>query len=236
MTICADKYSVREFVRDKVGEDILNELYAVYDDPKDINLEELPEEFVLKMSHGWGDIIICKNKKELDWNKTFKKLKYNLSRSHYLSGREWAYKNIKPRIICEKFISDNGKSPNDYKFFCFNGQPKIIQLDVDRFNGHSRNMYDTNWNLLDFELTYSKSLESIEKPEKLKEMLEIATKLSKDFPFVRVDLYNVNGKIFFGELTFYPENGNGQFRPDKYNHILGKYLTLPLKELEQTKI
>src|SRR5690606_34120660 len=123
-----------------------------------------------------------------------KTLKFNLSRSHFLAGREWVYKNIKPRIVCEKFISENGNPPKDYKIYCFNGEPKLIHLDVNRFTDLSRSIYDTNWNLLQFEFERKQSASTYEKPENLEKMLDIAKKLSEEFPFVRVDLYNVSGR------------------------------------------
>jgi hypothetical protein len=142
-------------------------------------------------------------------------------------GREWAYKNIKPRIICEKLLTENGASPKDYKIFCFNGEPKVIQVDLERFKDHKRNMYDINWNLLPVNYMYETEKNVLEKPLALAQMLGYAKQLSADLPFVRVDFYNVDGKIIFGEMTFYPENAIGQFQPESYDHIFGSYLQLP---------
>lgn len=226
-TRCADKFAVREFIKDRIEDDILTPLYGVYERPEDINFDELPNEFVLKVTHGWGEIIVCRDKTKLDINQTIKQLKNDLKRSHYLSGREWVYKNIPPRIVCEKYIDENGQSPKDYKIFCFNGKPQIIQVDIGRFVDHHRNIYDVNWRKLHLELTYKNSVEPLEKPKELDKMLYYAKKLSAEFPFVRTDFYHVNNKIYFGELTFYPENGNGVFKPEFYNRELGGLLKLP---------
>lgn len=224
---CADKYSVRAFVHQKGLSSILNDVYKVYEAEDDINLMELPTKFVMKATHGSGWNIICENKNVLNWDKEKVKIRNWLNTNYFYYGREWAYKHIKPRIICEKFLEDeNGQPPKDYKIFCFNGVPRFIQVDLDRFSQHKRNMYDLSWNLLDFELLYTKSPEFTEKPQNLEKMIEIAKKLSEDFPFVRVDLYNINGKILFGELTFYPGNGQEPFYPIEYDEIIGDYLIL----------
>ena len=225
--IFADKYEVREHVENIIGKHILNDLYVVYEKVEDIDIKKLPESFVLKVNHGYGQNLIVTDKNSVDWENAFKLFRYYLNTNPYYFGREWAYKNITPRIICERYIEENGAPPKDYKFFCFNGKPKIIQLDFDRFRDHKRNMYDLEWHLLPFEITYSNDKAGTKKPASLHTMIEYATRLAAGFPFVRVDFYYVDHKILFGEMTFYPENALGQFRPDSYDTLLGTYLELP---------
>lgn len=227
MTRCADKFEVRDYIKEKNLDYILNDIYGVYDAVSEIDLSKLPNEFVLKATHGSGWNSICYNKESLNWKDEFKKIEEWLNTNYYNIGREWVYKNIKPRIICEKLLIDEESSlPKDYRFFCFNGQPKLIQVDVDQSQGRKRNIYDINWNKMAFEHGFPMSKSTHKKPKNLSLMIEIAEKLSEDFPFVRVDLYNINGKIYFGELTFYPGNGFGVFKPDVYDSVIGSYLDL----------
>jgi hypothetical protein len=152
---------------------------------------------------------------------------YYLRVKYYYHAKEWAYKNIIPKIICEKYLMENGRSPMDYKFFCFNGKPRFIQVDIDRFEHHKRNLYDTNWKLLDLELGHPKLSKKIDKPLALKKMIQYASELSQSLPFVRVDLYNFEGRIIFGEMTFYPLSGAAKFNPIYYDKIFGDYIKLP---------
>jgi hypothetical protein len=227
ITTCADKYSVREYIEQKKLSHILNELYGVYENISEIDISKMPNSFVLKATHGSGWNIICKDKNQINWENEFEKINDWLNTNYYYLGREWAYKNIKPRLIFERYLIDeNGEPPKDYKFFCFNGQPKVVQVDLERFKEHKRNMYNMNWELLEFEYSYKSSKEIIEKPYNFNSMIEIAKVLSEDFPFVRVDLYNIDGEIYFGELTFYPENGQGKFAPEEYDYVIGSELDL----------
>lgn len=224
---CADKYSVREIIKNTIGEEFLNELYGVYDDVDEIDIDKLPEKFVLKGTHGSGFNIICKNKYDIDWDKEKKIMKKWLKTNYYFRGREWVYKNIKPRIICEKYLEgENGEPPIDYKFMCFNGEPKFSFVCLERFDELKIDFYDNNWNKMKFSRKYPNSDYEIPKPKLYDEMIEISKTLSKKFPFVRVDLYEVNGKIYFGELTFFPGNGMEEFSPNEYDEIVGKYIKL----------
>jgi len=227
MTICADKYAVREYVSNILGKDVLNELYGVYNHVNEIDFENLPKKFVLKVTHGSGQNLITQDKNSVDWPTEKKLLNFYMRSNHYLEGREWVYKGIPPKIICEKYLDEQGKPPVDYKFFCFNGEPKLIQLDLDRFDGHKRNMYDINWNILPFEFAHNQDSKVVQKPKELTLMLDYAKKLAGNFPFSRVDFYLVDGVIIFGEITFYPEQGLGKFTPESYNLTLGKQLKLP---------
>lgn len=232
-----DKYAVRQYVIDTIGEEYLNECYGVYDKVSEVNFDNLPNQFVLKGVHGSGFNLIVKDKNKL--NKIAARLKMKKWLFHnfyYKAGLEWAYKDVKPRIIAEKYLEELDRGElHDYKFFCFHGVPKFIHVDVDRFGGHQRLFYDTQWNKLPYK-HYLPNDTEIEKPDTLEHMLRIAKLLSKDFPMVRVDLYSTQGKVIFGELTFYPGNGILEFYPDEFNKIAGAYINLPKLEEGQRYI
>lgn len=232
MTKCADKYEVRQYIKDKGLESILNKLYGVYDRSQDIKLEDLPDKFVLKTTNGSGTNFFCTDKKSFDLEKVNKSTNKWLKRNIYAAGREWAYKNIEPQIIVEEFLEDQNNSYegiNDYKFLCFDGKVEFIILDVDRQKNHKRNIYDKDWNYLEIETDHVNLEEKISKPKGLEQMIEIANILAEDFPCVRVDLYWVNNRVYFGELTFYPWTGYIQFKPDEFDFELGEKFKLPKK-------
>jgi len=225
---CADKYKVRDFVRKKIGKKVLNKIYRVYESVDDIRIEDLPNQFVLKPNHGTKSIIFCDDKKKINWKYQFLKMKIWLKTNFYWPGREYVYKEINPKIICERYLQEeDGTPPKDYKIFCFHGEPKLIEIDIDRFSSHKRNFYDLNWNLLDLQIEYpNDSSLNITKPERLEEIIKYSRVLSKNFPHVRVDLYNIKGEIFFGELTFFHESGFGKFNSPKYEYKIGKWIHL----------
>lgn len=230
MTQCADKYSVREYIKSKGFEGILNELYAVYNSASEVDFDSLPEKFVIKTTNGSGTNIFCKDKAKLDINEVKEKLAKWIKRDTYSSGREWCYKNIKPKIIIEEYLEDQAnpfQGINDYKFICFNGKVQYIVLDVDRHTNHKRNIYDAEWGFLNVSTDYPNLGDCVPRPVGLDEMLEVATTLSKDFPCVRVDLYWINGRIYFGELTFYPWTGYVSFNPDNFDYEVGRHFILP---------
>lgn len=231
-TKCADKYEVREIVKEKIGEEYLNELIGVYESVDEINIDELPEKFVLKGTHGSGFNIICKDKNELNWDLEFKKMRLWLKNNYYLSKREWVYRDIKPRIICEKYLEEFETGElRDYKIFCFNGEPRLIQVDFDRFKNHKRNLYDLNWNLIDAKIQYPNDpFVKIDRPQKLCEMLKLSKKLSEDFPHVRVDFYHIDSKLIFGELTFFHGAGFEKFWPEDFEEKMGSWLQLPKRK------
>lgn len=229
MEQCADKYSVRKYVSECGFDYLLNPLLGYWDNVNDIDVLELPEKFVLKASHGSGWNIICTDKSKLNMKLYKKIMKCWLKTNIYYSGREWVYSNIQPRIICEKYIETNGMDLKDYKIFCFSGKPKYIQVDGDRFTEHKRVYYDTNWNKQNFQYGEYGTEYIAEKPIKLDEMLSISKKLSAPFPFARVDFYNINNKIIFGEITFFPDAGFAKFTPDEMDLEMGKLLELPNK-------
>jgi len=230
MSIGSDKYEVREYVNSKGLGETLTKLYGVFEKPEQIEFSKLPDKFVLKTTNGSGTNYFCRDKRKFPFKEIKHSLSFWLSRNIYASGREWSYKNIMPRIVVEELLEDK-KNPfqgiNDYKFMCFNGIPSYIVLDVDRHVKHKRNIYDINWNLLNVSTDHSNIDQNIEEPDGLAEMLEVAKKLSADFPFVRVDLYWVNEKVYFGELTFYPWTGYVQFTPDEFDFELGEQFKLP---------
>lgn len=205
---CADKYEVREYVKEKGLEKILNELYFVYDNVDDIDFNKLPNKFALKCTHGCAYNVICEDKKLLDIEKTKRKLRKYMQERYGLATGELHYLNIKPRIICEKYLCDkDGKMPIDYKLYCIDGKVVGILVCTEREEGThimKQNFYDTNWEELIYIKDKYRSKEKIEKPQNLDLMIKYAEILSKDFKFVRVDFYNENGKIIFGELTFTP--------------------------------
>lgn len=232
LTICSDKWAVRSFVSERIGEQYLIDVLAVYDKVEKIDIDILPEQFVLKANHGSGWNVICMDKGEEDWEDNFRKLRKWLQKNYCFYNHEWGYKNIKPRIICERMlIDDNGGLPKDYKIFCFDGVPKYIQVDIDRQKNHRRNIYDAEWNLMPFEILYQEAWDTrIDPPKKLAEMLEVARKLSAGFCFVRVDLYYVQEQVRFGEMTFYHGSGYEPFRPSEYNRVFGDHIRLPKAE------
>lgn len=225
----ADKVEVRKFVADRIGEQYLIPLIGVYNSVDEIEWNTLPTQFVLKCTHDSGTTVISSNKNDLNIREAEKFLKKRMAKSYYHLHREFSYKNIIPRIICEAFISQDGDSiPMDYKFFCFHGVPKLIQVDTDRFTDHGRVALFPDWSRAPFALNrnYTKEGLNIERPDNLDEMLEICRKLSKDFKFIRVDLYSINSKIYFGELTFYHVSGYEPIYPDQYDFWLGDLLDL----------
>lgn len=210
----------------------MTELYNVYTSPEEINLDDLPNNFVMKTNNGSGTNYFCKDKKKFNLGKVQEELLIWINRDMYAAGREWSYKNIEPKIIVEELLVENNKHSSfngisDYKFLCFDGQPEYIIFDVDRYSNHKRNIYDLNWNLLDVSTDKSNINHIIPKPDGLNQLIEIAKILSADFPFVRVDLYYVNNQVYFGELTFYPWTGYVEFEPDEFDYILGEKFELP---------
>ena len=226
-TKCADKYEVRKFVEERIGDEILNELYGVYDSVDEINIDKLPKSFVLKGTHGSGFNIICKDKKKINWKYEFKKMRRWLKTNYYWQNREWVYKDIQPRIICEKYLADeNGQLPKDYKFFCFDGEPKFMFIASDRGQRTKFDFYDLEWNKLPVSQYYPTSNYEISKPRNLEQILQYARILSKGFPHVRVDFYLNEDNIIFGELTFFHFSGEKKFQPEKYDEIFGSYIDL----------
>lgn len=231
-TTMVDKYAVKEYVAKKIGEEYIIPTLGVWDKPEDIDWDSLPNQFVLKTTHGGGGggVVICKDKTTFDRASAIAKLKESMASDIYSGLREWPYKNVPKRIIAEKFMAPE-KSPAlkdllDFKFFCFNGEPKFLY--VSDTPSHSLTFLNTDWTITDFGRDDYHPLNKIpEKPENLEEMLTIASKLSAGIPHVRVDLYNIDKHIFFGELTLFTGSGFIPFNPKEFDGKLGDLLTLP---------
>ena len=231
---CVDKYEVRKYIEEKGLPHILTKLYAVYNDVDEIDLSELPESFVLKTTDGGGglNVVLVNDKRTIDMyniKKEFKSWMGSFKSGAVPLGREWAYSQIKSsRIVAEELLV-NKENPEagieDFKILCFKSEPKYIIVDKDRYIDHKRNFYDLGWNRVSVTTDHEQFETPYPRPKNFDEMLRIAKVLSEDFPFVRVDLYNLEGKIYFGELTFYPWAGYVQFTPDNFDLELGSYFT-----------
>lgn len=229
-TKMVDKYEAKKYVASVIGEQYIIPTLGVWEKFKDINFEILPKQFVLKPTHTSGDVFICKDKNNIDYKKLKKKVNKWLKRKYYFLHREWPYKNVKPRIIAETYIENKEEiGLKDYKFMCFNGKVKCSFVCTNRNSkqGLSVDFFDLNWKKMPFTRHYPNSGEHINKPINYNQMLQLAEKLAKNIPFVRVDFYEVNRKIYFGELTFYPGAGFEEFSPEKYDRVLGEWLDLP---------
>lgn len=233
-TKLVDKLAVRDYVDNIIGKKYLNKLIRVYDNVNEINFDELPEKFVLRLNHGSGWNIICKNKHELDKVRTMEKLTRWYNTNYYDVSKEWAYRDIPPKILCENYLDGEkdfagrkGYGLLDYKVFCFHRLPRYIQVDVDRYANHMRAFYDIAWNKQPFSTYFPIYKGNIIKPENLGELLELARLLAPDTPFSRIDFYNFEGKIFFGEITFFHGGGHEVFLPPEYDLELGRLIKLP---------
>jgi len=228
MTQCADKYRVREYIEEKGFADTLVELYQVCETFEEINFEKLPKSFAIKSNKGSGTNIFVEDKGKIDKKHLQKEINSWNTVNTVLLGKEWAYENIKHKIVIEELLIDENTQSgiNDYKFLCFNGEVKYIWIDTGRHNEHKRSFYDLNWNLLNVKTDVPSTKIPVDKPLGIDYMLEIAKKIAGGFPFVRVDFYWVNGQVYFGEITFYPWSGCVQFTPDEFDFELGRLLTL----------
>lgn len=230
-----DKYEVRQYVKKKVGEQYLVPIFGVWDKFDDIDFNMLPRKFVIKCTHDSGGVIICKDKDKLNMTEARNKIQSCLDRNFYYWGREWPYKNVKPRIIVEQYLEDeSGDEIKDYKFMVFNGKVKCSFVCSERYSeeGLAVDFYDLNWNKMPFMRKYRNSDKVIEKPKNYEKMIELAEKLSVDMIFDRIDFYEINGNIYFGEITLYPGGGFEKFIPEKYDTILGEMLEIDKNMME----
>lgn len=232
-TKMVDKYEVKKYVSNIIGEEYVIPTLGIWDKFDDIDFDELPEQFVLKCTHDSEGVVIVKDKSRFDVNEARKKINDALKCNFYYIGREWPYKNIKPRIIAEKYMKDEECGElRDYKFFCFNGEPKAMFIASDREIGETKfDFYDLNFNHLNIIQHYPNSKLKIEKPRNFDKMIELAKILSKNLIHVRVDFYEVNGKVYFGELTFYHFSGFQPFIPEEWDYKFGELINLK-EELE----
>lgn len=221
-----DKLEVRQYIENTIGKEYLIPLIWDGVNINDIPWDNLPKQFVIKYNHGSHCNIICKNKELLNKKDAIKKLKKWKRKNWYWYGREWPYKKIKPRILIEKYMTEFKEDLNDYKFYCFNGMPKVCMVITDRSTNLKETFFDMKFNKLDmFEGGCENDL-SIEKPLKFEEMKKLAKTLSKNIPFCRVDFYNIGEKVYFGEITFYPDAGFQRFNPKEIDLEFGSWISL----------
>lgn len=229
-TVMVDKYKVREYIAQELGEEYLIPLLGVWDNPDEIDFDALPNQFVLKCNHNSGlGMCICKDKSELDISKVKVELRKGLKQDYYLTGREWPYKDVPRKIIAEKYMEDVSGDLKDYKFYCFNGEMKFVMINSDRNTSRPTraDYFDRDFNWLDFTWEYSHAEVHPKKPEQFEKMVAIVEKLAKGLPHIRVDLYDCNGKIYFGELTFFDGSGFDKIEPLEWDYKIGKLLKLP---------
>ena len=231
-TIMADKYLVRKYIAKTIGEEYLIPLLGVWDTPEQIDFNVLPDQFVLKCNHNSGKgMCICRSKNSLDFEEVKMRLRKGLKQEYYSEGREWPYRNIPRKIICERYLQDDElKDLPDYKVHNFNGIPRVILVCKNRFNngGLTENFYTPDWKLLPVQRPcHPNAVTDIPEPSQLQEILRLSKILSKDIPFVRTDFYVVNQHVYFGEITFYPGSGFLPFEPEKWDRFWGDWITLP---------
>lgn len=236
MTKCVDKYEVRAFIMEKIGAEYLIPLvggpWKRFDE---IDFDKLPEQFVLKCTHDSGGLVICRDKSKLDIQKTRQKIEKCLRHNYFWGGREWPYKDIKPHIIAEKYMEDHAETSDssglvDYKFYCFNGQPQFLYISKGLENHASAHIsfLTLEWEFAPFRRDDYAPFETLPKrPDNFTEMLQLCKVLASDFPFVRVDLYEIDGKVYFSELTFSPCSGFMPFNEEKYDLEIGQMIDLP---------
>lgn len=228
-TTMVDKYDTKKYVANIIGEEYIIPTLGIYDKIEDIDFEKLPNEFVIKCTHDSGGVVICKDKNNFDIKKAKAKINKCLKKNYYYIRREWPYKNIKPRIIIEKYMQDSKNDDLiDYKIMCFNGKVKCSFICLNRRSktGLNVDFYDADWKKMPFERHYKNSNIITPKPEQYDKMVELSERLSQNIPFLRVDFYEINGKIYFGELTFFPGSGMEEFTPDEWDKKLGDFLIL----------
>lgn len=227
-TKMADKYDVRKYIADTIGEEYLIPIYGVWESFEDIDFNKLPKQFVLKCTHDSGGIVICTDKGSMDFKAARKKINRCLKRNYYNSSCEYPYKNIKPRIIGEKYIKDEeGGIIKDYKFLCFNGLPRVLYVVTDRGIDNRVDFFDLEFKHLPVRQIEKNANKIIEKPQRFEEMVKFSGILSRGIPQLRVDLFNINGNIYFGELTLYHSGGFEKFEPFEYDKLFGSWLKLP---------
>lgn len=230
-TQMVDKVGAKEYVANIIGEEHIIPTLGVWDRVEDIDWDSLPNQFVLKCTHDSGGIVICSDKSKLDISAAKAKLKKGLKRKYYPQNREWPYKNVKPRIIGEQYMVDeSGYELKDYKWFCFNGEPKALFIATDRgVEGEETkfDFFDAEFNHLPFTNGHPNANREIAKPKSFEKMKELAAKLSAGQPHLRVDFYDIDGKIYFGELTFYHWSGTMPFEPEEWDYTFGSWIKLP---------
>ena len=234
-TRMVDKCEAKKYVAERIGEEYIIPTLGIWDDPEDIDFDALPNQFVIKCNHNSGlGMCICRDKSKLDIAEVRRGLKKGLRQNYYLTGREWSYQGIKPKVIAEQFIAEKFDTElMDYKFMCFDGEVKCSFVCSNRFSdkGLHVTFFDRDWNVMPFERHHPSAKNGLPKPKRYEKMIELAEILSANIPFLRVDFYEVDGKIYFGELTFYPGSGFEEFTPEEWDYILGSWIQLPEKTI-----
>lgn len=232
-TTYVDKFAVREYIAKVLGEEYLIPLVGAWDSAEEIDFDALPNQFVLKCNHNSGlGMCICKDKSKLNINKVRNELKKGMKQDYFYLGREWPYKNVKRKIIAEKFMVDeSGVDFKDYKFYCFDGKVKLVMINSDRNSSEETkgDFFDANFNHLNFTWGFENSKELPKKPKYFDEMKAIAEKLSAGIPHVRIDLYQTENRIYFGEITFFDGSGFDKIEPIEWDYELGSWFELPAK-------
>ena len=235
LTTLVDKYAVKDFVKERIGEQYVIPTIGVWDKVSDIDWNKLPNQFVLKSTHDSGGLVICKDKSQLDRRSAIKKLKKSMANNYYYYGYEWPYKNVVPRIIAEPYLEDpETRELRDYKFFCFNGVVRALFIATDRNKEGvdvKFDFFDEEFNHLPFKQGHENASILPVKPHCFEEMKVLATTLSRGFPHVRVDFYEVDGHVYFGEMTFFHHGGWTKFDPERWDEVFGSWLTLPEKQI-----
>ena len=227
-TRMVDKYEAKRYVAEKIGEEYIIPTLGVWDRFEDIDFDSLPDQFVLKCTHDSGGLVIVKDKAKLDKKAAKKKIEKSLRRNYYYCGREWPYQNVKPRIIAEAFMVDeSGTDLKDYKFFTFNGKAKMLFVATDRAVDTRFDFFDMDFRHLPILNGHENATKKIEKPKSFAQMKELAETLSAGMPQIRVDFYDVNGQIYFGEMTFFHWSGFTPFEPEEWDLTLGNWIALP---------
>lgn len=236
-TRMVDKYEAKKFVTEKIGKQYIIPTLGIWDGFDEINFEILPQQFVLKCTHDSGGLVICKDKANLNLAKTKKKIEKSLETNYFLNGREWPYKNVKPRILAEKYMEDSkAKELIDYKFFCFNGVAESVMVCTERQTGEPKfYFFDKEWRLKKYNYRGKMAPAdfTLPKPNCMDTMFSIAEKLSEGIPYVRVDLYCIDGMIYFGEMTFYPDSGFDSNLLPESDAYWGEMLVLPEKKVKK---
>ena len=228
-TIMVDKVKAKEYVAKIIGKEHIIPTLGVWDDPDEIDFDALPNQFVLKCNHNSGmGMCICRNKSKLDIAKVKRELRKGLRQDYYMTNREWPYKNVPRKIMAEKFMQDGNKPDlTDYKFFCFNGEPKMMYVSHDNAEHATTDFFDMDYNRLPIRMKDPNSEVLPEQPKEFEEMKQYARQLSKNMPFLRVDFYVICHVVYFGELTFFHNSGLTPIRPTEWEYKIGKWLKLP---------
>ncbi len=226
-TTMVDKYEAKKYVANIIGEEYIIPTLGVYDKFEDIDFDKLPNQFIIKCTHDSGSYIICEDKENFDRKKAKDKIKKAFKNNYYYSHREWPYKNVKPKIIIEQLLKDDtSNSLIDYKYFCFDGKAEIMYIGKDASKNSTTDFFDMEYNHLPIEIRDPNAKITPKKPKQFEKMKELAERLSKGIPHLRVDFYVINDKIYFGEMTFYHMAGFTKINPNEWNRKLGDMIKI----------